>query len=128
MKVYIAFSIHGTEQFFVATKEFLSTNMTKVEQADAASFSLKGLPGLFSKTTSRRPNYRESDGVKLTWSELNNKKTKKPYVQLAMVRRKFDLLKAAGWNLVAQPVKAKRVRKSRARQTTTKISLQGASA
>lgn len=102
MKAYIAFSVHGKEEFTVVTGEI------SAEQADILSkgaiITIDGLPGQFSKGVSRRPNYKASDGFKLLWSELNNRKTGQPYLKQHAANAKLLLLLNKGWTQVAGTV------------------------
>ena len=84
MKAYIAFSIHGTNTFLVATKN--------VE-------SITDLGPEFKAVPSRRPGYSSDDGVKVEWKGLTVKKTKLPYKHPLWVLNAFNVLETQGWQI-----------------------------
>lgn len=93
IKCYIAFSIHGTNKFTVATKEFK-------DYEAVGDFCLCGGPGSFMIGESRRPGYnKDKDGVKLLWSKLN-RKDGKPLTDKGWVTRRFKELAKGGWTIV----------------------------
>jgi hypothetical protein len=90
MKVYIAFSIHGTNCFIVATREvtlltpFLSYNPW------------------FSLAESRRPGVNKVvDGYKLNWTKLC-KADGTPHTNPGWVLRRFNELERRGWTIVGR--------------------------
>jgi D-alanyl-D-alanine carboxypeptidase len=90
MNFYIAFSIHGTKSFKVATLHVVGT-------ADAA---LARLGPEFKVATSRRPSYDvKKDGIKLHWSRLM-RKDGTPLQDKGWVTKRFNQLKAQGWKIV----------------------------
>lgn len=83
MKYYIAFSVHGTNRFYVATKE--------------SSGPISALGEGFTPVPSRRADYDHSkDGVKLHWAKLC-RKDGHPYTNRAWVVRRFKELEQQGW-------------------------------
>lgn len=83
-KVYIAFSIHGTNNFTVVTN----------------TLDVAKLPAGFTIARSRRPNYdAKKDGVKLNWSELN-KADGTPHTNPSWVARRMNQLARMGWTVV----------------------------
>lgn len=84
---YVAFSIHGTNKFLVATKRMDATSDELYAQG-------------FVRQASRRNNYMPSDGIKLHWDKLTRKVDGKPYTNPAWVSRRFKELVAAGWTMV----------------------------
>lgn len=90
MNFYIAFSIHGTNKFKVATLKIVGT-------ADAALARLG--PG-FKVAQSRRPVYDvRKDGIKLHWDKLV-RQDGTPIQDPGWVTKRFNQLKAQGWTLV----------------------------
>lgn len=90
MKVYIAFSIHGTNCFIVATREvtlltpFLSYNPW------------------FNLAESRRPGVNKVvDGHKLNWTKLC-KADGTPHTNPGWVLRRFNELERRGWTIVGR--------------------------
>ena len=82
-KVYVAFSIHGTNNFMVVT------NVIDIAK----------LPTGFTIARSRRPNYdAKKDGVKLNWASLN-KADGKPHTNRGWMTRRFNQLVRMGWTL-----------------------------
>ena len=99
MKFYIAFSIHGTNNFKVAVIEkkvvLKETNSEQIAKTVSRHFGPD-----FSVVTSRRPNYNESrDGIKLHWRGLQTKEGK-PLKSASWVTRRFKELTKRGWKLV----------------------------
>ena len=91
MKFYIAFSIHGTNQFTVATRQ---VDLTSIEHA------LNYLGQGFKVIPSRRPGYdSKRDGFKLSWTKLN-RADGTPLQNKGWVTKRFNELKAQGWTLV----------------------------
>jgi hypothetical protein len=92
---YIAFSIHGTQKYHIAT-------MQAYDLDDLYRRSgLKYHTGVFWAVESRRENYnRDKDGVKLHWLGLLNQKTREPYRNPTWVARKFKELETMGWTIV----------------------------
>jgi hypothetical protein len=85
VKTYIAFSIHGTNSFIVATKSFQSEKKFKDFLEQNKDFKI---------VVSRRDDYKEEDdGVKLSWTGLLNKETSQPYISSSSVFKKFVELK-----------------------------------
>ena len=83
-KVYIAFSIHETNDFMVATN---TLNVGK-------------LPEGFTLGRSRRPGYNAAtDGVKLNWVGLN-RQDGTPHTDVVWVKRRFNELERMGWIIV----------------------------
>lgn len=81
---YIAFSIHGTNDFRVAIKSDLTQEELKA----------------FKQVPSRRPDYnKDKDGVKLHWKKLN-REDGSPIQNKGWVTKRFNQLKAMGWTLV----------------------------
>ena len=87
MKVYIAFSIHGTNAFIVATKTLKTVG------------SIEELGPEFTAVNSRRPDYKPEDGIKLNWSRLNTVKSGKPLSHPAFVASRFKELEKDGWTV-----------------------------
>ena len=90
-QVYVAFSIHGTNTFIVATKEV----------NDRVIFDLRHHPiyeDEWKIVQSRRPNV-DPKQVKLQWSGLMNQKTKQPLRSAPMVLRRFKQLEVCGWKV-----------------------------
>lgn len=83
MKVYIAFSIHGTNAFITATTEIKD---------------VKHLGHGFTVVKSRRPDYKPEDGVKLHWEQLLNQKGD-PLRSPAAVLNRFKELSKYGWTV-----------------------------
>jgi len=84
MKFYIAFSIHGTNTFLVATKE---------------AKDIKALGNEFRAAASRRPNLTiEKDGQKITWNGLMTK-SGEPHKSHIYVLGKFYELGRMGWEI-----------------------------
>lgn len=81
IKVYVAFSIHGTNAFITA-----STTVNKIED----------LGREFTEVRSRRPDYKSEDGIKLHWNALLTEK-KQPYKSAAWVLNRFNILQRNGW-------------------------------
>ena len=77
---YIAYSIHGTETFIVATKK------------------MSVVPKGFTVKESRRPSYKPEDGIKLEWKGLCTK-AGTPYVQPSRVLKAFKDLEEQGWDV-----------------------------
>lgn len=84
---YIAFSIHGTNKFIVATKRMTESVYDLHKQG-------------FVRQPSRRNSYKPSDGIKLHWDKLTRMVDGKPYTNRAWVSRRFKELVAAGWTVV----------------------------
>lgn len=97
MKVYVAFSIHGTLAFLIAVR-----NIQPVAP-EAKVLLIAGRP--FTVVPSRRPDYdAEKDGVKLHWGNLYRKTPyadgvyrpiKCPVKALSL----FKLLESEGWTI-----------------------------
>jgi len=86
MKYYLAFSVHGTNKFFVLTRE-----AERVEDLG---------PG-FRVVSSRRPLYNpQTDGFKVHWTGLTRKKDGQPYTNPVWIRRRLRELQNAGWTRV----------------------------
>lgn len=85
-KAYIAFSIHGTCAFIVATK---------IIEVFGRTIVTKPPSGIFSKVESRRPN-AAIDDLKLHWDKLN-KADGTPHTNPSWVIRRFNELEKAGW-------------------------------
>lgn len=83
MKVYIAFSIHGTNCFITATKEVAS---------------MAELPKDMTRVVSRRANYNPSTDWKVQWNGLLTKEGV-PYRSHIKVMQKFNELQASGWTV-----------------------------
>ena len=88
IKFYIAFSIHGTNQFKVAEKQVLSEDSAHNPLWDFA----------FAAATPRRTP-RPDDGIKLHWSKLN-KKDGTPHTDKGWVTKRFNELVKMGWKIV----------------------------
>jgi len=85
-KIYISFSIHGSNCFIVAVNE---------------KWNPDKLPAAFKKVDSRRPDYNHlKDGYKVQWSGLLNKKTGEPYKSPQMVLKRFAELKQMGFTII----------------------------
>jgi len=87
MNFYIAFSIHGTKSFKVATLHIVGT-------AEAA---LARLGPEFKVATSRRPGKRQHG--QLHWDRLL-RQDGTPLQDKGWVTKRFNQLKAQGWKLV----------------------------
>lgn len=92
-KFYVAFSIHGTQAFAVATietKDFVTTR-------EGDTITINGRD--FTPVKSRRPDYNpEVDGQKLHHQDLLTKEGK-PLRSTPMIARFFNLLEAEGWKV-----------------------------
>lgn len=109
-KFYIAFSIAGTNKFTVATK-ITNHKIRSGESLD--DFVTRVFGGRFSYEASRRPNYNvQTDGIKITTSLLQNKKTGKPYVSPLAVRKAFLKLEDLGFKVVKREGVAVEVQKT----------------
>ena len=86
-KVYIAYSIHGTNKFLVATKEVTNDEYLAMVNSE------------FEPAQSRRPNYRTVDGVKLHWKKLL-KRDGTPHTAREWVLARFYTLRELGWELI----------------------------
>ncbi|BCG50185.1 hypothetical protein [Ralstonia phage RP13] len=88
--LYIAFSIHGTNKFIVATRT--------VNDVEYQALITLG----FSVTTSRRPRYnQEKDGIKMHWNKLTTLKGD-PYRSAPMILSRFKDLENAGWTITGR--------------------------
>lgn len=91
-QVYVAFSIHGTNSFIVATKEV----------SDKVIYDLSHHHQIYGDewkiVQSRRPNV-DPKHVKLHWSGLLNKKTKQPLRSPPAVLLRFKHLAQRGWKI-----------------------------
>ena len=86
-KAYIAFSIHGSNCFIVATRRL-------IEGAP--------LPSGFSVVPSRRPDVDVTiDGYKLNWTKLC-KADGTPHTNPGWVLRRFNELERRGWTIVGR--------------------------
>lgn len=83
MKVYIAFSIHGTNCFITATREIAS---------------MAELPKGMVRVVSRRVNYNPTTDWKIQWDGLLTK-AGVPYRSHIKVLQKFNQLEAEGWTI-----------------------------
>ena len=84
MKFYVAFSVHGTNQFTVAT-----INKPSISYLGAG----------FTAAESRRPDYdRGRDGIKVHWVGLN-RKDGTPIRHPSWVAKRFNQLVRRGWTL-----------------------------
>jgi len=96
-KLYIAFSIHGTNKFHVAQ---YNTRLRRKNAESQDAFVQRVLGKDFRYVTSRRPNYNEQqDGIKVQWVKLLTKagtEMRSP----AWVARRFKELEAMGWKIV----------------------------
>ena len=93
-KVYISFSVHGTNCFITAVSETMNPDK---------------LPEGFVKVNSRRPKYNHlKDGFKIEWSGLRNKKTNQPYKSPQMVLKRFSELEQMGFTIINREVFVKR--------------------
>jgi hypothetical protein len=89
MKLYIAFSIHGSNTFITANREVPHNDLSKIG-------------GEFTVIPSRRAGANvETDGVKLGWSRLNTKDGK-PLRSPALILRAFNELAEQGWTVDKQ--------------------------
>lgn len=80
-KVYIAFSIHGTNTFITATKEL----------------DISKLPPGMKVIPSRRPGYNPlQKGFKLRWDRLSTKQGQ-PLRSPPMILARFNELQKDGW-------------------------------
>lgn len=86
MKVYIAFSIHGTNAFITASRELPHDDVSR-------------LGGDFTVVKSRRPGHDpKKDGVKLEWRALMTAEGK-PLRSAALVLNRFNKLGQEGWTI-----------------------------
>lgn len=101
MKFYIAFSIHGTNKFTVATKDVAVIKDKAPPSMNQMSQVVESIFGKdFRMATSRRPNYNaNADGIKLHWSRLC-RKDGKPIQNKGWVTKRFNELKKMGWTIV----------------------------
>lgn len=101
MKFYIAFSIHGTNSFTVATNE-LPWGLGPGEGIHTVMAHVRANFGPdFDVVQSRRPGHKpERDGYKLTWSKLNRKSDGKPHERRDWVTKRFQQLQKMGWTIV----------------------------
>lgn len=101
MKFYIAFSIHGTNKFTVATCDKPAKSPI-LEMPDSTIKDLFGPE--FSIARSRRPDYNiKTDGVKLHWSKLL-RKDGTPIQDKGWVTKRFNQLVKRGWIVVSPKV------------------------
>jgi hypothetical protein len=92
MKVYIAFSIHGTNQFRVVEKEVVYSN--------SAGWLTETLGPEFQIVPSRRPSYDLTrDGFKVHWDKFL-RKDGTPIVDRGWVTKRFNELLSQGWTEV----------------------------
>lgn len=85
MIYYCAFSVHGTNKFFVATKE---------------ARSLADLGPGFTEVASRRPKFYPFDmGHKVHWTKLV-REDGQPFKNTLWVHRRFNTLRDQGWKIV----------------------------
>lgn len=85
-KYYIAFSIHGTNTFIVATNVMTDRRFATLEKAG------------YRITASRR---KDAEGIKLTWRELSTKQGE-PLRSAPHVLFKFKQLEKAGWTIIGR--------------------------
>lgn len=85
---YIAFSIHGTNAFIIATRE-----LSKKESTDLLA------SGEYKVATSRLAKPKVPGSVKLTWSGLTNKATGQPLKSPPVIIARFKKLEALGWTV-----------------------------
>lgn len=85
-KIYISFSIHGTNCFIIAINE---------------KWNPEKLPPAFKQVQSRRPKHDpDKDGLKVEWNGLLNKKTGEPYKSPQMVLARFRQLEQMGFTII----------------------------
>lgn len=97
LKFYIAFSIHGTNKFKVATYSIPNPQCF----SGLPDQIIKDLFGSdFTLAKSRRPGYNAAkDGYKLHWSRLN-RKDGTPLQDKGWVTKRFNQLVKMGWKMV----------------------------
>lgn len=97
-KFYIAYSIHGTNQFITASIETTSYGTMEVVSEDGSPKQMYTIFGnVFFTTQSRRFNYSlEKDGIKLHWGKLKTKEGE-PLRSPGMIIKHFKELEQKGW-------------------------------
>lgn len=91
---YIAFSIHGSDQFIIATHD--GGDQVQISE-DAKTIRIKDQE--FKAVRSRRPDYQfRKDGLKLHWDKLLTQKGV-PLRSAAMVLSRFRWLEALGFKI-----------------------------
>lgn len=88
-KYYIAFSIHGTNTFIVATRTMTDSRLAILGQSGIRI------------TPSRRSNVDLSEGIKLHWDGLFTAE-REPLRSPPHVLAKFKLLEQDGWTIVGR--------------------------
>lgn len=88
---YIAFSIHGTNTFIVATKSMTDKELAQLETVG------------YERVNSRRVDAEavKRDGIKLSWPGLNTL-AGAPLKSPAMVIHRFKQLEKAGWLIIGR--------------------------
>lgn len=93
-KVYIAYSIAGSNQFIVATKSLTNKAFKDIGSDEKTSD--------FSIAKSRRPEYNaDTDGIKLHWTALT-KKDGSPIMSAPIILRHFKKLEEDGWKIIGR--------------------------
>lgn len=87
---YVAYSIHGTNTFYVATRTILGDK----------KYGLALLGPNFTEVPSRRPDYDvNKDGIKLHWARLRTIRSNKPLISPYVVEKRFRILEKMGWTI-----------------------------
>lgn len=89
MKIYIAFSIHNTNCFIVATKV-----ITDIEY-------IRMCRNGYSRAESRRLGVSTADGQKMHWNKLL-KRDGKPHTSPSWVLRRVNQLERVGWTIIGK--------------------------
>ncbi len=104
-KYYISASVDGKKPYIVA-----------VIKGAGISFNRLGLilgVGSIAKAVSKRGDYKHSDGIKLTWDGLLDNKGRDIVSPRVLVRR-FNILKAKGFEIIDTDFRAAHFGKTRA--------------
>lgn len=96
-KFYVAFSIHGTNQFITAS--VFTHDFTMREENGVKKVTVKGM--VFTEARSRRFDYKKENGLKLHHDRLKTKEGK-PSRSPPMVVKFFNELEAQGWVVVKE--------------------------
>lgn len=92
-KFYVAFSVHNSNAFAVATIETRNFVISR----DGKTITINGRE--FTPVESRRPDYNpETDGQKLHCKDLTTKEGK-PLRSTPMIARLFNQLEEEGWTV-----------------------------
>ena len=96
-KFYVAFSIHGTNQFITAS--VFTHDFGMREENGVKKVIVKGM--LFTEATSRRFDYKKENGLKLHHDRLKTKEGK-PLRSPPLIVKFFNELEDRGWSVVKE--------------------------